>query len=248
MLRMKTTMKYMFFLIGLIISQVSFSQQLESDKDSNNMVNPYAEKPLIVNQFIYFDTEVIQIDFESFQPFFHKRNIKILEKSKILWGLEYGVQYKKLFFGTNINFSAQKGSVTDSVDSKVNYNRFGLSIGYYILNSKHFQILPRSSIYYHSLSLKNFNNQKYIDLQDYTSHPDFKVKFSQYTAQFGLDINIKIPSISTKPGQPFLLGFKTAYNINLGHTRLTSEENTLKSNANFEMSNVTFGMHFTILL
>lgn len=241
-------MKFLYCILCILCSQYGFSQQVDPKQTSKEPVNPYAEKPLLVNQFLYFDSEYILIDFESFEPHFHSKNIDLLEKSKLLWGIEYGVQYKALFFGANINFGSQKGTVTDSIDSKVNYTRFGLSLGYYILNTKLIQIVPRTSIYLNNISLKNFNSKDDIPLDDYTTNPDFKLRFSQFTSQLGIDINIKIPKLSTKPGQPFLLGFKTAYNVDIGSTSLSSDENTLKSGSNLKSIPLTLGIHFTILL
>lgn len=242
-------MKYLYLLaLFFLYTQLVFAQTQNPTSETENRVNPYAEKPLTVDQFLYFDSELIRFDFEAFQPFFHVKNIDLLEKSKLLWGVEYGVRYKSLFFGANVNFGAQSSSITDSIDAKTNYTRFGLSGGYYVLNTKHIQIVPRTSLYINTTSLKNFSSKDDIPLEDYTSNPDFKLNFRQYTLQLGLDINLKISSISTKPGQPFLVGFKTGYNMDLGDTRLKSEENTLKSKSNISVEDITFGFHFTMLL
>lgn len=240
-------MRLTIYILCFLFFQMGFAQQ--TDSPSKEIENPYAEKPLLVNQFLYFDSELIEIDFKEFESHFHQRNIDLLEKPKLLWGIEYGVQYKSMFFGLNMNFGSQKGHVTDSVDAKVNYTRFGLSTGYYLMNTHHFQCMPRVGININNIRLKNFSSADDIPLDTYTSTPDFKLTFSQFTAQFGLDLNYKIHNISTKPGrQPFIIGVKTAYNINLGPTRLSSEENKLKTNSEIDLSFLTFGLHFTILL
>lgn len=241
-------MKYIILILSLFTLQIGFGQTTEPSNSPSEQVNPYAEKPLLVNPFLYFDSELVRFDFDEFSPHFHTKNIDLLEKSKLLWGVEYGVQYKHLFFGANINFGSQSGSVTDSIDSKTNYTRFGGSFGYYVLNTKHIQVLPRSSFYINNLNLKNFSSKDDIPLDDYTSNPDFKLNFRQYTVQFGLDINIKIHKISTKPGQPFLVGIKSGYNLDIGETKLKSAENTLTSDSNISTLPFTFGFHFTMLL
>lgn len=233
----------------VLFYKTGFAQKTKSESSSTEeRVNPYAEKPLLVNQFMYFDAELVSFDFNEFKQHFHQRNIDLLEKSKLLWGLEYGVQYKKVFFGAKINFGSQKGSVTDSIDAKNNFTRFGLSGGYYFVNTNAFQVMPRAGILLNNMSLKNFSSKKDIPLDQYTSNPDFKLNFQQYIFQLGLDINYKIHKISTKPGQPFLIGIKAAYNLDIGHTRVTSDENILKSDADISIIPLTIGLHFTILL
>ena len=241
-------MKYILILFFLLSVYQGYAQVNPQPNTPPEQVNPYAEKPLLVNQFLYFDSELIEFDFNAFESNFHKKNIDLLEKPKLLWGVEYGVQYKTLFFGINMNFGAQSGSVSDTVDTKTNYTRFGLSTGYYLIDTRHIQLVPKVSIYANSLSLRNFNAKDDIDLDEYTSNPDFKLSFRQYTAQFGLDINFKIHKISTKPGQPFLVGITYGYNLDLGNTKVKSAENTLNTSSNISSVQLTFALHFTMLL
>ncbi len=241
-------MKYILFTLLFLSINIGYSQTKPTNSTQLEQTNPYLDKPLAVNQFLYFDSDLIRFNFEKLSPYFHKKNIDLLEKPKLLWGIEYGAQYKALFFGVNMNFSSLSGSVTDTIDTKTNYTRFGVSIGYYILNSKHLQLVPRMSFYVNNLSLRNYNSKDEIPLDDYIYNPDFKLNFRQFTGLFGLDINIKIHKISTKPGQPFLIGIKTGYNVDLGGTKITSAENTLKSDADISSLPLSFGLHFTMLL
>lgn len=241
-------MKYIYLILVVVGLQIGKAQTTQPLKKQVEQVNPYAEKTLSMNQFLNFDSEIMQFNFNSFKPNFDQRNIDLLDKPKLLWGVEYGVQYKTFLFAVNLNFGSQSGSISDSVDAKSNFTRFGCSGGLYVLNTRHIQIVPRTSIYINNISLKNFNAKDDLPLDEYTSNPDFKLNFRQYTLQFGVELNFKIPKISIKPGQPFLIGIKTSYNTDIGDTALKSDENTLKSKANISVKSFNYGFHFTMLI
>ena len=54
-----TSMKYIYCLLCVLLTQYGFSQQEDSTTPLKEHVNPYAEKPLLVNQFLYFDIHVL---------------------------------------------------------------------------------------------------------------------------------------------------------------------------------------------
>lgn len=234
-------LSFFIFLTLNLIGQTEPNPKVEQ-------VNPYAEKPLKSNQFLYFDLERMEFDFNEFSSVFSEKNIELLESPKLFWGLEYGVQYHELFFSVQFSLGRQTQTLNDSIDGRVNYNRLGLAVGYYLVNSKKIQLIPKFELFYNSLGLKNFSSTKEIPLVDYLENPNFDLDFSQYTGQIGMEVNWKFPYLSTNPTQPFLIGIHSGYNFTLGKTSLQSENNTLKTSQNIDLANMTYGFHFTIYL
>lgn len=211
-------------------------------------INPYAEKPLKSNQFLYFDLEQIEFNYQEFKPLLNDNNIDLLEHPKLYWGLEYGVQYRQLFFSIQFSLGRKTQAINDSIEGRTNYNRFGLALGYYLVNSKKIQILPKFELFYNRIGLKNFSSDKNIPLEDYLENPNFDLNFSQFTGQIGLEVNWKIPNLSTNPTQPFLIGLNGGYNFVMGNTSLKSEDNTLTTSKNIGIESLSFGIHFTLYL
>jgi len=235
-------------LVFMLLFSVPILKAQNTSKNQSSKTNPYKEKTKQTNQFLMLNTEFMAFNFDEFKDVFHQKNIDLLSKNKLFWGIEYGVKLKKTYAGLTLNIGSQKGEVNDSIDSKSNFSRIGLSFGHYALNTKHIQCIPRIGFFLNNIDIKNFPSKDDIPLTDYVNSPNIDINFRQYSMQLGLDINYKTEKLSLKPGHPFIVGIKIGYNTNLGDSRITSNYNTLTSKKTAVIDPFSLGFHFTMLI
>ncbi len=188
----------------------------------------YGQKTIVVNNMIFEDSaeetnrygfnifiqaDLVYHNFDAFKPILEAYNTDLMN-SPGLFCFGFGLTHKKWSPELDFGFSKNSGG-NDSLNIRFNTTRYGLGLGYNLINSKRFLISPKTSIYWTRYRLINSNKEE-VPLEQYVFNRDLDIRFNQLSGFVGLDIAYKFHDLFPWiPSTYWTIGFYGGYIFNI---------------------------------
>ena len=161
--------------ISLVVSEAVFGYPTPDDYFKN-----HAEfKGSLVLDFTF-------PDFTEFRPNLGEHGVDQLNDLNFKMLLGFEGSYTGFIGAFHVGFGETEITEPDSLGIKVNRSFYRLSTGYYLINTRGFQLAPEASLYWQRYRLLNFDTQLKIPLQSYLEDRDLDIRFNQLLWYAGL--------------------------------------------------------------
>lgn len=235
---MKTTI---IFLIFLLFGINAYSQDSTSIKITPA---PTAGKGIKWGGGIFYRGDYNYINFDGFKDVLQPYNIDIMYKPLATTiGINTDINRFTLGLMWGFYFSGKKA--TDSLNIEFNKSVWGISGGYYLVDSKYWRITSKIDFKWSRYHLINGPMNYKAKLEDYVqNHDDYiDLKFNQLTLNPGFKIEYKIFDKKSCPTDFFYTyGIFGDYNIKLSDSPYVySGHNRLSTNDKLQMGSFCFG-------
>lgn len=235
---MKTTI---LFLICLFLGLEAYSQ----DSISHHTTTvPIAGKAIKWGGGIYYRGDYNYLNFDDFKNVLAPYNIDIMYKPLATTiGINTDINRFTLGLMWSFYFSGKKAA--DSLNIEFNKSIWGISGGYYLVDSKYWRVTTKIDFKWSRFHLINGPMNYKARLDEYVqNHDDYiDLKFNQLTLNPGFKIEYKIFDKKSCPTDFFYTyGIFGDYNIKLSDSPYVySGHNRLYTNNRLEMGNFCFG-------
>ncbi|MCD4694994.1 MAG: carboxypeptidase-like regulatory domain-containing protein [Bacteroidales bacterium] len=183
-------------------------------------------------------------DFNEFTDILGDENIKFLNKSGVLLMFGIDISYKDIFSSFQWGYGKIPEYEPDSVQMELKEAQYGLFVGYYIINSKHFLVAPELALKWFRYRLLNFDKRNNLPIETYLENRELDLRFNQLMGYTGIKVAYKMQatifdwSIGTYVGYIGKLTKKPWINSN--SNQLTSDKKIYYKKLNF---GITFSIH-----
>ena len=97
-------------------------------------------------QSIFIQTDIMLNDFNAFTTAFGEHSINFMNRSLGVFMFGVGGTYKKWLTELNFGFSNSNDYANDTLNIKFNSTRYGITLGYNLVNNKRLIVTPKTSI------------------------------------------------------------------------------------------------------
>jgi len=196
-----------------------------------------------------FQVDFIYADFNAFEPVLGSYNTELMSNSNGIFNFELGGTYKKYYAGISWGFAYDGDYKHDSLDIEFNSLQYGLHFGYYLLDSKRFQIVPKVAVKWNRYRLINSDNDNRIPIEQYVSERDIDIRFNQTTGFVGLNTAYKLYKHGILPSNYWTIGVYGGYTFKLNADPwIYSRRNRLTTDKSISIKNYSLGFYFSFNL
>ena len=188
-------------------------------------------------------------DFGEFESILESYNVDKMGSFNPIFVTEIAGNYNRFYFGLSFGYDHEDHNKHDSLDIEFNTTRFGLHLGYNLVDSKRFLVTPKFALKWNRYRLINSTNEDEIPLDQYITERDLDLRFNQLTGFIGVNLSVKFYQFSLEPCDYWTVGIYGGYLFKF-HNKpfLSSSKTKLTTNNKIGIQDYNIGIYISYYL
>lgn len=184
----------------------------------------------------------VKNNFAEFSSLLDTFNTDLLGKGYFPFGVEMDMIHKKFIMGLSLGHAYDEEVIGDTMDLEVNLARYGIQLGYMLLNSHRIFVSPEFAINWNRYRLVNSDHKRRIPLEEYKASRDLDIRFNQLTGTIGLKVAYKMYAYNYFDTDFWTVGFYGGYSFAINNSPwLYSRRNRLTTTQHAPLKSMVFG-------
>lgn len=237
--------KYLIVVLVFVFLKLDTMGQISQKLSKSNQETAFTKRTSITiskknKMFTGLGYQVMEENYDAFIGEIGADNVALLNRKRNFYFLDFGGIYDRLYLHYRVGFNYKMQNL-DSTTLRTNSYLLGLGLGYDVVNSTRFSVVPNLNFNFQSVGLSNSNKAKEIPLSTYIQDGDINLNFLQMYGVLGTKFLYKFRKDKGK--LEFLtLGLEGGYVFKLNNKSIIrSNNNKLDSPSKTTIDNYYFG-------
>ncbi len=199
------------------------------------------------HMFLSLELAILELDYSEFENQLGDYNIELLERIDAIPVFELGFRFKRIYTGVEFGITYYEELDFDSLSMEITKTRWGLNLGYNLIDSRRFTVTPNFALKANRSRLINSAKDNKIELQEYIEDRNLDIRINQLTGFAGLDLSYKMCLKNNIFSNYSSIGIFGGYAFKINkHPWIYSLRSRLKTNRKLGISDYEFGFYFRL--
>lgn len=186
-------------------------------------------------------------DFQRYDHLLGDENIDLMNRAGGTFTLGLDLIFNKVAYGISFGFASAEDEIEDELSLEFNTSRYGIHVGYHLINSRRLMVEPRFTIQWDRFRLLNYDAEGRIPISNYLDQRDIDLRLNQTYAIAGVNLAYKIYNTGAFNSNFFTVGLYGGYLFKLNENPwLYSRRNRLSGAERIDFEDFMIGIFFTI--
>lgn len=184
-------------------------------------------------------------DFQRYDHLLGDENIVLMNRAGSTITLGLDLIFNKVAYGISFGFALAEDEIDDELSLEFNTSRYGIHMGYHLINSRRLMVEPRFTIQWDRFRLLNYDAEGRIPISNYLDQRDIDLRLNQTYAIAGVNLAYKIYNTGAYSSDYFTVGLYGGYLFKLNENPwLYSRRNRLSGAERIDIEDFMIGVFF----